>query len=336
MDRLVERGQQRADLDARGGAQHVELELRPGRRGQLEQVAGRGLQPREPPADDLAHALGRAQLARVGERAPELADEERVAAGQLADLAGDLRVGAHELGHLVARQPREPQAHDVLGAAQVGQRLAQRLRHVGVAEGGQHQQARAGAAARQVPQQAERRPVGPVRVLEHEQHRAVLADPRQQVGDRGVQAVADRVRVGVGRFAPELGQQARELAAGRPERGPQLLGVDDAYEVVERLHEGAVGRAHDRVAGAVEHQRAALGGLCRELAHEPALARAGLAADQHDPPAVVGAPRQQGAQRVQLVLAPDEGERGRQAQRSRKRHGSTIVRSDYRCRERAR
>ena len=208
VDRLVERGQQRPDLDARGGAQHVELELRPGRRRQLEQVAGRGLKPGEPPADDLAHALGRAQLARVGERAPELADEERVAAGQLADLAGDLRVGAHEFGHLVARQPSQPQAHDVLGAAQVGQRLAQRLRHVGVAEGGQHQQARAGAAARQVPQQAERRPVGPVRVLEHEQHRAVLADPRQQVGDRGVQAVADRVRVGVGRFAPEFGQQA--------------------------------------------------------------------------------------------------------------------------------
>ena len=180
------------------------------------------LQPREAPADDLAHALGRAELARVGERAPELADEERVAAGQLADLAGDLGVGAHELGDLVAGQPGELEPHDVLGAAQVGQRLAQRVGHVGVAEGGQQQQARAGAAAGQVAQQAERRPVGPVGVLEHEQDRARLADAGQQVGDRGVQAVADRVRVGVGRLARphrDVGQQARELAAGRPERG---------------------------------------------------------------------------------------------------------------------
>ena len=215
---LVERGQQLADVGARGGAQHLELELRARRRGQLQQLAGRGPQPREPPAHDLAHALRRAEVTRVGEGAPELADEERVAAGELADRAGDLRVRAHELGHLVAGQPREPQAHDVLGAAQVGERLAQRVRHVGVAERRQQQQPRAPAAARQVAQQAERRPVGPVHVLEHEQHGLVVTDAGEDVGDRGVEAVTDRVGVRVRRVAGphrEVGEQARELAAGR-------------------------------------------------------------------------------------------------------------------------
>ena len=118
----------------------------------------------------------------LDERAPQLADEERVAVGEVADRLRELgragadlaaRGAADELRHVVAGEAGEPQPHDVVGAAQVGERLRERLRHVGlgVAEGGEQQHARAPGGAREVAQEQERRGVGPVPVLDHEQHR---------------------------------------------------------------------------------------------------------------------------------------------------------------------
>ena len=92
-----------------------------------------------------------------------------------------------------------------------------------------------------MPQQAERRPSAQCASSSTSSDRPLLADARQQVGDRGVQAVADRVRVGVDGSPPPSREQARELAAGRPSAAPQLAGVDDAHEVVERLDEAPLG-----------------------------------------------------------------------------------------------
>ena len=120
----------------------------------------------------------------LDERAPQLADEERVAVGEVADRLCELRRAgadvtargaADELRYVVARKAGEPQPHDVVGSAQVGERLGERSRHVGlgVAEGAEQQQARAPGGARQVAQEQQRRGVGPVPVLDHEQHRPV-------------------------------------------------------------------------------------------------------------------------------------------------------------------
>ena len=293
-DRLVERREQ-LELAEPGGAAHdVELELGARGRRQLEQVGGPRRQPGEPAADHLADALRAAELrqrprdpqrpagevdrARLDERPPQLAHEERVAhvSSRIAR-ASSRRLGAEpppdgeldELRHLVAGELGEPQAHDVV-AAQVGERLRQRLGHVGlgVAEG--DRRGRAPRGARQVAQEQERRrrrpsarPRGPAR----------RAGGRVTPASRSATAVCRRWRsvsgsaaTGGGRPADrgaEVGQQPRQLAAARAQRLAQLVGVGRPRQLVQRLHERPVGRADDRVAGAVEHERAVVRGLRR-------------------------------------------------------------------------
>jgi hypothetical protein len=316
-DRLLER---RPQLGLVHGTQNVEVELGAGGRRQLEQVGGGRPQARQPPRHDLAHALRRREVVEraaqphgvaLAEAAPQLADQERVAARQLGDPVSQLgrgllvaRGAAHELGDLVGGEATESQPDDVVGAAKVGERLRQRLLHVGlrVAKGRHHEQSRPPRGPRQVAQQAERGGVGPVGVLEHKQHGVVAARALEQVGDRRVQPVA--LGVGIGRRA--VRQQA----------------VDP--QIAERLHERAVGRTHHRVARAVEDERAAARRVGRELAHEPALARARLAADERDPPALASRPRDERAQRHQLARAPYEREPRAEAQRSGQRAHSQI------------
>jgi hypothetical protein len=172
-------------------------------------------------------------------------------------------------------------------------------------------------------QEQERRRVGPVPVLEHEQHRPA-AEPHEQVGDGGVQPVALGVRIGVDgrRQTPDAGgqvrDQPRELAARRAQRPAELVGIDDARRVLEGLDERPVGRGHDGVARPVEDERAAAGRLGRELAHQAALARAGLAAEQHHAATLALGHGHERPQRVQLRRAPDEREGRDEGERSGK------------------
>ena len=111
----------------------------------------------------------------------------------------------------------------------------------------------------------------------------------QEVGDRAVETVALGVGIGGDRRRQltdplrQIRQQARQLAALRAERGAQRRLVGASHELIERLDERPVRAPHHRVTRAVEHQRAGAGGLVRELADQPALARAGFAADQREP-----------------------------------------------------
>ena len=82
--------------------------------------------------------------------------------------------------------------------------------------------------------------------------------------------------------ARQIGQKARELAAPGAERRAQLVRIGGSRQVVERLDERPVRGAHDGVARAVENERAVACRLGGELADEPALAGAGLAAEQDD------------------------------------------------------
>ena len=156
-------------------------------------------------------------------------------------------------------------------------------------------------------------------VLEDEQD-GPGAEPHEQLGHRRVQAVALGVGVGLDRCRQvadagrQVGEQPRELAARRAQRDAQLGGVDDARGVLERLDERPVRRGHDCVAGAVEDQHARRGRLARELAHQAALARAGLAAEQDDTAALALGHRHERPQRLELRRASDEGERRGEAQ----------------------
>ena len=78
----------------------------------------------------------------------------------------------------------------------------------------------------------------------------------------------------------ELREDPGQLAAARPEMAPKHLGVGVAHQVLERPRVRAVRRPDDGVAVAVEHGRPFLRDVAGELAHEPALPRAGVAGDQ--------------------------------------------------------
>ena len=216
-DALVEGRQELGVLETCGSEDDVELELRPDGRRQLEQVGRLGREAREALADHLANALGCSELrdrprerdravdhldrAGLDERPPELVDEERVSFGEVADRPRQIaepfaRVGSgrapHELHDVVAGQPAEPQADDVLGSAEVGERLRERLRHVGlgVAERGEQEQARITAGSREMPQEQQCRSVGPVSVLDDQEHRTLFGDSREELRDGRVEPVA--------------------------------------------------------------------------------------------------------------------------------------------------
>ena len=132
----------------------------------------------------------------------------------------------------------------------------------------------------------------------------------------------------------EARNQPAELGDTGAEFGGQLLDVHVVGQMLERLGERPVRSLDDRVARAVQDERAVAGGASRELAHQPALSRPGLAADQDDPEALAGGARKQRAQLLELGRAADERKRRREAKRGGQVvHGepvSTIVRSDYR------
>ena len=202
----------------------------------------------------------------------------------------------------------------------------QRLRHVGlgVAEGGEQQNAGVPGGVRQVAQQEERRRVGPVPVLEHEQRRLPARDAGEEVGYGRVQPVALGIRIGLDRRRKltdpngQIGEEPRELAASGAERRPQLGRIGDPRQVVECLDERPVRRPHDSVAGAVEDECALSRRLAGELPDKPALARTRFAAEQHDPAALAVGPRHQRAQQLQLGRATDEREGRGEAKRGRK------------------
>jgi hypothetical protein len=141
---------------------------------------------------------------------------------------------------------------------------------------------------------------------------------RVLVGGHGIGKVADSGR--------EIRQQPLELAAAGPEVDSEAGRIDGASQPVERLGERPVRRRHDGVARAVEHERAAGGSLLGELAHEPALPRAGLTGDECDPPALTRRPRHERPQRRKLARPAHERKRGRQPERpGKRRDGSRLV-----------
>ncbi len=248
---------------------------------------------------------------------------------------------SHELGDLVLRQPAQPDPRDALGAVHVDERLGERRRDVGVgvAKGRDQQHPGGRAGPHEVTQELERRGIGPVHVLEHDEERCLRADPDEQVGDRGVEPVP--LGVGIGRDRPgegadarlELREQSRQLAAGRTEMPSEHLGLRVADEVLEGGRERAVRRPDDGVAVAVEHGRALLGHVARKLPHEAALARAGIAGDERRAAPLPGGAGQKGSQRRKLVRPPRECERRREPERARERYRRRclhpMIRSDH-------
>ena len=234
-----------------------------------------------------------------------------------------------ELRDIGLREPREPQPDDAFGPVDVDERRGELRGDVGlvVAEGRHDQHPRRGTRPDEMAHEPERRRVRPVDVLEDDEERPLRADADEQVGDRRVQPVALGVRIGRrrrGRVADtgrEPREEARQLAATLGEVRAQRVRIGVAHEVLECRRERPVGRADGGVAVAVEHRCALGGDLAGELAHEPALAGAGLAGEKRRAAPFPGGTGQERPERRELPRASCERERRSQAKRAGKGNG---------------
>ena len=272
--RLVERVEQLVARRAARALDRREVERRADHRADREGLVHRVGQPGEPPADDLAHALGDAEVgdrarggpapvvvlhdrAGLGEVAQHLTDEERVALGlgvqrrgEIPAALGELVTGdvRHEAGDLVLVEALEVEAVDAGLAPEVAEHVRERMAavEVGVAVRAEEEHAHRRRRPEQVTEQDERRLVGPVQVVEHEHHGRRGRDLGEQVGDRVEQPEALGLGVGhhrlgeAGDATREVGDDAHELAAERADLGAHLIGRRDEHVVTQRLGERTV------------------------------------------------------------------------------------------------
>ena len=259
----------------------------------------------QPAQDHLADVVGQAEAlqvvgpgarhldARVLEMTEHFLDEERV----------PLRLVVQRARKVGRRRPADPQPDQprriALGeageldllqqplVAQVRDRGREALaRLLGRAVGADDRQPARPRRASQVTQQHQRRTVGPVQVVDHDQHRARVRQVAEQSDDGFEQPVALRLGVPlVGR--PQLREpptqhrdQPCELGAVLPHGRAQL--------VERRLHDVVAESLQERLerdqrllrSAAREHQRPVRVRALRGLGEQPGLADAGVAAEQ--------------------------------------------------------
>jgi hypothetical protein len=213
--------------------------------------AARAAEARRPGQHGIADGVG--NLGAAGRE--HLGDEERVARGTAVQLGGVDAVKRGERRDRPGRQPRDREAVDRAARGQLADDDSQRMGAIElvVAEGGDHERGQRRDPPREQPQDVERRLVGPVQVLEHDDRARVAP---QVLGQRRDELRRCRARVG----------ERREPAA-------RLLGdVEQRPERAWRV---------ERVAGAQQRPRPARAPA--EGAHERGLADARLAAYEDEP-----------------------------------------------------
>ena len=243
-------------LDGIAGERLQQRQLdRPGhdRRG-VEHAARRCAQRR----DAREHRVADRRRQLDGARRERLGDEERVAGGAPVQRAGVDAVRRGQLGHRAGRQGHEPHAVGDVAAQEIAERDAQRVRRlelvVAVARDQQRRHAR--DPPRQQAQHVERRLVGPVRVLEHDDRRVA---PGELAEHRGGHRVGRRAR----------GHEVLELAAG------------DRADV----HQRAERRGREECVAVAPQDARVLGVPLAEVAQQRRLADARLAGHEHQPAA---------------------------------------------------
>ncbi len=182
---------------------------------------------------------------------------------------GDVGLGERaELDPGDVRPPRQT-GHDV--AEQGG---AAGLR---VAVSRKHEQPHRGVDAQQMAEQKQREVVGPVHVVEHEQHRRGRAGGLEQ--RRGGFQRAQPLDLGrggrrlgdAGQARVERRQQAHEVAGARAELHPQLVDRTGGGVRAQRLGERLRGRGEAVVAAPVEHHAAPLARVPGDLRSQAVL-----------------------------------------------------------------
>ena len=153
--------------------------------------------------------------------ADQRVEEERVAAAALVDRVAPPR--RHAAQQRLGLSPRQRAERDALAAPQRAQETRRRLRR---AECHDDEQLAPHRAAGEVGEQLDRRGIGPVRVVDHEEHRTPIGHPLRPRTDGSVQPVALPRQVAAGDVEPRRVRERRErdlrleLGRGAAQDGP--------------------------------------------------------------------------------------------------------------------
>ena len=221
------------------------------------------------------------------------------------------------LGDLVAVEAVQREPVDAGGALELGEQRAQRVAPVQLvgAVGDDEAERLLARAAHEERDEVARRAVGPVEVLDRQQHRPGAAEPLEQREHRLEQAAlaGARLLVGARAGAAQLGQQLGERVAGGDRQRLGLLGREAARERAQRGDERRVGdlRAAQLEALAEQHARAARARAGLELAAAAASCRRPTRRRRTRTPAGPPAARSSAAsEQLELGAAADERGRG--------------------------
>ena len=200
-------------------AQQAIVDPHPDRGGQPQRLLVAVGQVRDPTHEDVAQGARQA-LGPLGGRREQLLGEQRVSLAAAIQRLEHVVVGCRTrdgldlVGQLPSGEGRQVDPHRGARPDQLGEHRPQRVPPVQlVAAQRREQHDRTAEVALQEHQQVERRPVGPVQVLDHEEHRGrrreVLEEAEQQL-----EQPTGRDRLGLGRGV--VGQRGR--APGPPAR----------------------------------------------------------------------------------------------------------------------
>ena len=319
-------------------SQQAQFERPTDHRGRGEHPIGRVRQAVQAPADHLLDALRNAQRSAAAcgcgvlhavvrehllqQQAGDLADEQRVALGLLMDRVdpggrqGSVASQTHHASRLGARQAGQAQALEAGLARQFAQGRRQRMlaRQLDVAVGDEHQHPARREARRQEFQQAQRRRVGPVQVVEHQQQRGHRSRPLPEAGDRVEQAKPRLCGIDHRRRRLAARHTLQDLRHDFGQRGgltrcnaPHRVVVGASQPGLHHLLPRPVRRcARLFVAAAPEHRHAARQRVFCQALGRARLADARIAGQRRRAAGCGQGARQQGVEDGEFALAADE------------------------------
>lgn len=299
--------------------------------GDLQHLPRGRVQAVEPGPDGLTHRRGDRPAGRSAGRrplAPELGDEERVAAGDALDpgcIGGTGRAASHgsqQPGDSLRVEAAEQEPFGRSPPQQVGEHLGEPRPGPGIAVGRHQQRRELADPAGKIGEQDQRGLVGQVDVVEHDEHPVCLASGSEQ-GDHRVEGPL--AGLGIGQRVRRQPVPACRSSQQRLEpRRRMRMASDQGSQNVEPRSEGNRAIAVEAVTPArlATHGSRVIGHGSRQ----PGLADTRLTRAQDEPTASACRFGNPASQRRDLVVPSQERDDGPDITTGRPHHGRTVAR----------